>query len=296
MEHTMSFEHMDLTQRFIFDDADIRGEYVRLDHSLTELFKLHAYAPGVKILLGEMLSAAALLTATLKFEGKLILQARGDGQIPLIMAESTHDRKLRGIARGAEHATSQTFTELMSEGQLAITIDPIGGNRYQGIVTLEAESLAKSLDAYFEQSEQLGTRLWLACDGERAAGLLLQQLPIEVTKDPALRAQQWEHVTTLADTLKDDELLQLDSDTLLYRLFHEDEVRLFDPEPAEFSCSCSRERSFGAIASLARDDIQSLLQEMGEITVDCEFCNMQYRFDHSDFSELELQPDTPIQH
>jgi molecular chaperone Hsp33 len=294
----MPLDQKDLTQRFIFDDADIRGEYVRLDNSLTELFKLHAYAPGVKILLGEMLCASALLTATLKFEGKLILQARGEGQIPLIMAESTHDRKLRGIARGAEQATSQSFTELMSQGQLAITIDPIGGNRYQGIVSLEADSLAKSLDAYFDQSEQLSTRLWLACDGDRASGLLLQQLPAEVAKDPALRAQQWEHATTLADTLQDEELLQLDSDTLLYRLFHEDEVRLFDPEPAEFSCSCScsRERSYGAIASLPRDDIQSLLQEMGEITVDCEFCNMQYRFDHSDFSELELQPDAPVQH
>ena len=292
----MTKTQQDHSQRFIFGNADIRGEYVTLDQSLTELFKLHAYAPGVKMLLGELLCASALLTATLKFKGKLILQARGSGQVPLIMAESTHDRKLRGIARGAEHATSTAFCDLLSQGQLTITVDPDQGQRYQGIVSLEQHSLAHSLDRYFEQSEQLGTRFWLACDGNRATGLLLQQLPAEITKDPAPRAHQWEHVTALAETLKPDELLSLDSDSLLYRLFNQEEVRLFDQLPVSFECSCSRERSHSAVSALPREDIAELLQATGEITVDCEFCNMQYRFDRTHLDPEQTILPKPMAH
>jgi molecular chaperone Hsp33 len=291
----MTETHTDLTQRFIFETADIRGEFVNLSHTLLETCRPHAYAPGVRKLLGEMLSATALLTATLKFEGKLILQARGDGQIPLIMAESTHDRKLRAIARGAEQATSENFSELLAHGQLAITIDPHQGKRYQGIVSLQSESLASSLDSYFEQSEQLGTRLWLASDGERTAGLLLQQLPATINKDMASRADQWVNATTLAETLTVEELLSLDADVLLHRLYHEEEVRLFDPSPAQFECSCSRERSFNALASLPTNDLESLLEEQDHITIDCEFCTMQYRFTEADLGELLVHA-SPTQH
>ena len=291
----MTETHTDLTQRFIFETADIRGEFVNLSHTLSETCRAHAYAPGVRKLLGEMLSATALLTATLKFEGKLILQARGDGQIPLIMAESTHDRKLRAIARGAEQATSENFSELLANGQLAITIDPHQGKRYQGIVSLQSDSLASSLDSYFEQSEQLGTRLWLASDGERTAGLLLQQLPATINKDSASRADQWVNATTLAETLTTEELLSLDADVLLHRLYHEEEVRLFDPSPAQFECSCSRERSFNALASLPTSDLESLLEEQDHITIDCEFCTVQYRFSEADLGEL-LVHTSPTQH
>ena len=170
----------DRSLRFLFEQADIRGETVHLDDAYRDILAIHQYAPGVSRLLGEFLAASVLLSTTLKFEGKLILQARSEGEIPLLMVESNSALEIRAIARGAEQATSERFDRLLANGQLAITIDPEQGQRYQGIVPLVEDSLANSLDAYFRHSEQLGTRLWLAADGQRAAGLLLQQLPAEL--------------------------------------------------------------------------------------------------------------------
>ena len=208
----------DQARRFLFDGTDIRGECVQLDGPFGDILAVHQYAPGVGRLLGELLAAAALLRGILKFEGKLVLQARSQGQIPLLMAECSSAGELRGIARGADHATANDFGQLLGKGSLAITVDPAQGTRYQGIVPLSGDSLAHSLDAYFEQSEQLGTRLWLAAEGQRARGLLLQQLPAQLITDPEQRQQQWEHACTLASTIRAQDLLELDSQELLYRL------------------------------------------------------------------------------
>ncbi len=221
----------DQTRRFLFEQADIRGESVRLDTAFRDILAIHQYAPGVSRQLGELLAAAVLLSSTLKFEGKLVLQARSQGQIPLLMAECSSTGEVRGIARGAELATASQFEQLLGEGSLAITIDPREGQRYQGIAPLSGESLAQCLDAYFEQSEQLGTRFWLAADEQRAAGLLLQQLPAQLTTDPQERAQQWEHACALAATIAPQDLLELSTEQLLYRLYHEDALRLFAPAP-----------------------------------------------------------------
>ena len=184
----------DRSVRFLFDNADIRGETVHLQASLKDLLETHQYAPGVASLLGEFLAAAVLLSTTLKYEGKMILQARSEGQVPLLMAECSSELKLRGIARGAQQATSEEFGMLLARGQLVITIDPDKGQRYQGIVPLVENSLSRSLDAYFQQSEQLHTRFWLASDGERAAGMLLQQLPAQLQTEEAVRGEQWQHL------------------------------------------------------------------------------------------------------
>lgn len=276
----------DIARRFLFDQADIRGQYASLGRAYRDITGLHQYAPGVSRLMGEFLAASVLLSTTLKFEGRLILQVRSEGQVPLLMAECDHELQLRGIARGAQQATAEDNAQLLTNGQLAITLDPLHGQRYQGIVPLASHSLAQSLDAYFEQSEQLGTRLWLAADGERAAGLLLQQLPSQVEKDPQQREHQWQHACTLAATLQQQELLELDAAQLLQRLYHGDPVRLFDPAPVRFSCSCSRERSLAALASLDRPELAELLQEQGAISMDCEFCNQQYRFEQDDLAHL----------
>ncbi|RLQ20802.1 Hsp33 family molecular chaperone HslO [Seongchinamella sediminis] len=280
------------TQRFLFEDADIRGEIVHLDDCLGEITAIHQYAPGVNRLLGEFLAAAVLLATTLKFEGRLVLQARSQGQIPLLMAECDNDLNLRAIARGAQQATSDRFDQLLAGGQLAITVDPSSGRRYQGIVPLVGDSLAHSLDAYFRQSEQLGTRLWLACDGERAAGMLLQQLPAQRVEDSAQRDAQWEHVNALAATLETGELLQLAAPELVHRLYHEDPLRLFEPVPARFRCNCSRERTLNALSALPQEDIRELLEELGSITMDCEFCNQQYQFVEDDLGAI-LNIDDP---
>ena len=281
-----SLPSRDRTQRFIFEEADIRGEIVQLEDSYQNIVNLHQYAPGVNQLLGEFLAAAVLLATTLKFEGRLVLQARSEGQIPLLMAECDSALNLRAIARGAQEATSDRFGQLLTGGQLAITIDPSSGKRYQGIAPLAADSLAHSLDAYFLQSEQLGTRFWLACDGEQAAGMLLQQLPAQLVEDTAQRSAQWEHVNALAATLRPEELLSVSAPELVHRLYHEDPLRLFNPSPARFQCNCSRERTLNALSSLPREEIHELLEELGSITMDCEFCNQQYRFVEQDLADI----------
>jgi molecular chaperone Hsp33 len=276
----------DQSLRFLFEDADIRGETARLDTAYRNIVDLHQYAPGVCRLLGEFLAAAVLLSSTLKFEGKLVLQVRSEGQVPLLMVECSSALEVRAIARGAQQATSERFEQLLHNGQLAITIDPSSGNRYQGIVPLTGNSLAHSLDAYFEQSEQLKTRFWLAADQHRARGLLLQQLPTQVTTDPDEREHQWQHACSLAATIQADELLDFSPQELLYRLYHQDPVRLFTPSPVVFRCSCSRERTRHALSALNRAELEDLLEELGSITMDCEFCNQQYRFAREDLADI----------
>lgn len=268
----------DVSRRFLFEEADIRGETVRVDTALRAILDNHQYAPGVARLIGEFVAAAVLISSTLKFDGRLTLQARSRGQIPLLMAECNSELDVRAIARGAQEATAVNFEELIGEGQLAITVEPTEGQRYQGIVPLAGESLARCLDVYFEQSEQLHTRLALSCDGDVAAGLLLQQLPSNISQDPLVREEQWQHVCALATTISADELLSLPAADLLHRLYHQDRVRLFDPRGLRFHCSCSRERSLRALEALGRAEVDSILEEQGSVTMDCEFCNQRYIF------------------
>ena len=279
----------DYTQRFLFDDTDVRGEMVDLERSYSEVLAKHPYPEPVAQLLGEMLAAASLLCGTLKFDGLLVLQARSSGAVPLLMVECSSDREVRGIARYHEEQLTPgaTLAELMPEGVLAMTIDPANGQRYQGIVALDGIDLAECLSNYFASSEQLPTRFWLNANGRRARGLLLQQLPADRLKDPEAREASWQHLTTLADTLTAEELLGLNTETLLHRLYHEEQVRLFDPRPIRFHCSCSRERSAKALISLGQHDAEQLLGEQGgSVTIDCQFCNQRYLFDASDVTQL----------
>lgn len=285
----------DGTLRFLFEEADIRGQTVHLDRSFRDITEIHQYAPGVNQLLGEFLAAVTLLSSTLKFDGKLILQARSQGQVPLLMAECDRDYHLRAIARGAEQATARHFDQLLGSGQLVLTIDPDQGQRYQGIAPLDGESLAASLDAYFQQSEQLQTRFWLAANQHVASGMLLQQLPAQVTADQAVREQQWQHACTLAQTITERELLDLQAEQLLHRLFHQEPLRVFDPAPVEFSCDCSRERTFNALRTLGPNEVEDMLQDLGTIIMDCEFCNQQYQFVREDLGGiLQVAPDRTV--
>jgi len=279
----------DFTQRFLFDDTDVRGELADLRASYAEVLAKHPYPEPVAQLLGEMLAAAALLVGTLKFEGLLVLQARSSGAVPLLMVECSSVREVRGIARyhAEQIPPGAGLRELMPEGLLTLTVDPAQGQRYQGIVALQGESLADCLSGYFDSSEQLPTRFWLSADGRRARGFLLQQLPSDRQRDAETRAASWEHLLTLADTLTAEELLGLDNETLLHRLYHQEAVRLFEPMPLRFRCSCSRERSANALSSLGRADAEQLLSERrGLVVVDCQFCNQCYEFDASDIAQL----------
>ena len=281
----------DYKRRFLFETMDLRGEIVHLERTLEDIHAIHAYPAGVARLLGEFVAASVLLASTLKFRGSLTIQARSDRQVPLIMAECSSDLTVRAIARGAEEAVAHSFTELLGDGQLVLTVSPERGNRYQGIVPLENDSLAASIDAYFNQSEQLQTRLYLASDGQTAAGLLLQQLPAQLEKDAAQRREDWHRIGTLADTLSEKELLGVEEPRLLHRLFHEETVRLFDPEAVCFRCSCSQDRTLAALSTIGEAEIRSILQEQGSVTMDCEFCNQRYVFNEDELRGLSS--DTP---
>lgn len=280
---------IDHTQRFLFDDTDVRGELACLGESYRHVLAKHPYPQPVAQLLGEMLAAAALLVGTLKFDGLLVLQVRSSGAVPLLMIECSSEREVRGIARyhAEQIGADAGLRELMPDGVLAITIDPRQGQRYQGIVDLEGDSLADCLSNYFATSEQLATRFWLHADGQRARGLLLQQLPAERLREPEEREASWQHLLTLADTLSAEELLGLDNETVLHRLYHQESVRLFEPQALCFRCSCSRDRSARALISLGETDAQALLDEHdGQVVIDCQFCNERYAFDAADVTQL----------
>ncbi|WP_020207576.1 Hsp33 family molecular chaperone HslO [Gilvimarinus chinensis] len=273
----------DLLHRFIFDQCDIRGEIVTLEQSYQQVLDNNPYPTAVRELLGEFLAAVSLLSSTLKFDGVITLQARGEGAISLIMAECSHHNDVRAIVRPQPgQPMPESFIslpELLSNGVLVITLDPAIGERYQGIVPLEADTLAGCLEHYFKQSEQLATRFWLAANERACGGLLIQALPLQVASSEDVNREQWETAIALADTVTADELLGIGHDQLLYRLFNEQPVRLFSPAALKFHCSCSEERSVEALQSLGRDEVEQLLVEKGVITIDCQFCNQVYRFD-----------------
>ncbi len=284
----------DFTQRFIFDNTDVRGELASLEESYAHVLAKHTYPEPVAALLGELLAAASLLVNTLKFDGLLVLQARSKGPIPLLMVECSSDRELRAIARyeADQIHSGATFQELMPEGVLALTVDPNEGQRYQGLVALDGATLAECFSNYFVNSAQLPTRFWLYADGQRARGMLLQQLPADRITDTEEREASWQHVVALASTLTAEELLGLDNEIILNRLYHEEQVRLFDATDLQFKCSCTRARSEQALVSLGLADLQLLLAEKeGTIEIDCQFCNERYLFNEADIVQMFADQD-----
>jgi molecular chaperone Hsp33 len=274
----------DVLRRFLFEDLGVRGEWVKLTTSW-QASKQHQQGPQeAQQQLGQALAAVVMLSATIKFKGSMILQAQGDGDLRTLVAQSTHDRKIRGLIRSNDQVSTGSLETLFGQGRLVLTIEPECAQPYQGIVPLQGRNLAAALQTYFEQSEQLKTRLWLFANETHAAGLLLQELPSQGSNKA-----DWERIEILADTVTEQELLELDCEHLLYRLFNEEEVRLFDAEPVEFQCSCSRpviERTLRALGSGELDDI---LKEHGTIQVVCEFCSEHYLFDRIDVETLLAQ-------
>lgn len=276
----------DICQRFLFADADVRGEIVRLTRSYTDTVTNHAYPPAVSNLLGEFLAAAVLLGSAIKYDGRLVLQVRGDGELDLIMSECTSEGAIRGIARFDKVPESVDFDALTGDGLLVITVDSRRSDPYQGIVSLEGGSLAASLQTYFEQSEQLESWFYFAVDESQACGFLLQQLPGAASSDADAREQRWQHLLTLAQTLTSSEMLALNNEELLHRLYHQEEVKLFPSRQFHYQCSCSRERTAKALVSIGKDEVDSIVAEQGSVSIACEFCGTDYRFDASEIALL----------
>lgn len=299
----------DSIQRFIFDNADIRGEVVKLEESYQQVLANQALEPIVANLLGEFMAACTLLSSTLKFNGRVSIQARSSGPIAMIMAEASDDYVIRAVASVEGAVKGQLTSNDVAEGQrlslstllpdatMAITIEPEKGQRYQGIVALESDSLAECLESYFQQSEQLQTRFWLAADGQSASGFLLQALPMQLSESEEQRKLDWDHAESLATTLKEDELLSLDQETILHRLYHQDPVRLLTLSPVKFQCSCSRERTEKALISLGKPELDSIISEQGKVSIDCQFCLQQYIFTPADIERMfDDTSDSPTLH
>jgi molecular chaperone Hsp33 len=276
----------DSSLRFLFDNADIRGECVLLSDAFNEVIAAHCYSDSIKQLLGEFAAAAVLISNNLKYQGKIVLQARASGPLELVMMECTSDLQIRGIARGNLIAEAAVPLALLADGQLAITIEREGGQNYQGIVALESDTLAGALQNYFLQSEQLHTRFWLTAQKGRAAGMMLQQLPAQLQQEPATRQDQWDTACILAETVTPNELVELAPVVMLHRLFHEMPIRIFDPINVIFGCSCSHERSLSALSLLTEAELVELLKEEGAIMLHCDMCGTDYRFVQSDIPML----------
>ena len=282
--------HSDSSLRFLFEDADIRGEMVSLDASLAQITGSHEYSSTVRELLGQFAAAAVLISNNLKYRGRIVLQARSQSALSLVMVECTSNAEIRGIARGDIGAVASNPLTLVTGGQLALTIERDGGQRYQGIVSVDANSLATALDDYFVQSEQLNTRFWLTSNGTSAAGMMLQQLPAQRQQSAQDRQNQWENAVVLAETVTPTELAELAPAMLLHRLFNEETLRLFEPQSVVFHCSCSRERSLNALASLPLEELEDILTEQGVIDMTCEMCGAPYRFNRIDIPGLAEPP------
>lgn len=289
----------DQLQRFVFEHAPIRGELVRLGKTWRTTLDRHDYPPAVRNLLGELMAAAALLSASLKFNGSLILQIQGNGPVHLLVVEATSQRTLRGMAQWSQVPDSLSFPVLVGTGRFVMTIDPReSGQRYQGIVALEGDTVSAVLENYLLRSEQLDSRLWLVADTQHAAGMLLQKMP--GSPAPGEDTDMWERATQLGATLSHRELLDLPAQDIIHRLYHEEDVRLFESEAIRFQCSCTRDRVVNVLRMLGYDEVQSILRERGSIDVDCEFCNQHYNFDRVDVEQLfaaeNTSPVSPTRH
>ena len=277
-------ENQDILRRFIFEDLGIRGEWVRLQNSWQTAKAHQSYPPAAEALLGQALAAVTLLSATIKFKGSLILQAQGQGPIRTLVAQATQDRNIRGLVHcGAEVPVGDLSTQF-GEGYIVLTIETEQAEPYQGIAPLVGDNFAQALENYFMQSEQLPTRLWLFANQTHAAGLFLQQLPSAAPIEDA-----WEKITVLGDTVTAEEMFTLPAEEMLYRLFNEDQLRLFAPENVNFVCRCSSAKIEHTLYNLGRDELEQILQEQENIEVHCEFCNRHYVFDRVDVERILLQ-------
>lgn len=278
--------NQDQLHRYLFENYAVRGELVTVSNTWKEVLENHSYPLPVKNLLGELLVATSLLTATLKFAGDITVQVQGDGPMSLAVINGNNRQQMRGVARvQGEIADDASLKTLVGNGYLVITITPEEGERYQGVVGLEGETLAECLEDYFQRSEQLPTRLFIRTGdvkGQPAAGgMLLQVLPAQDTQ-----AEDFEHLAVLTETVKAGELFTLPANEVLWRLYHEEEVTLYDPQDVEFKCTCSRERCAGALKTLPDEEVDSILAEEGEIDMHCDYCGNHYLFNAMDIAEI----------
>lgn len=276
----------DQLHRYLFENLAVRGELVTASHTYQHMLENHQYPPEVQSLLGELLVATSLLTATLKFDGEITVQLQGDGPLRLAVINGNNRQEMRGMARlQGDINPGDGLQAMVGDGVMVITITPDEGERYQGVVALDGATLAECLEGYFMQSEQLPTRLFIRTgehDGRpAAAGMLLQVLPAQPNS-----AEDLMHLTQLTATIKGEELFSLPANDVLYRLYHQEEVTLYEPQAVSFHCTCSRERCAGALLTVNPDELEEMLEKDGGIEMHCDFCGASYAFDRVDVQAL----------
>jgi molecular chaperone Hsp33 len=291
----------DCLHRFLFEHYPIRGHIVHLDAAWRALLEHRQYPNVIRDTLGEAVAASVLLAATLKFDGTLSLQLQGQGPMHLMLAQCSSDLGVRAVARYREEPATSGLLALSGANNLTVTLENEDlSQRYQGVVPLEADRLAPSLQGYFENSEQLPTRLWLHADANGVSGMLLQRLSDDTFAgrksraigspaselDPDAVDDAWRRAQLMADTLKPEELRTLTDKQILQRVFAEDDVRMFESTPVFFRCRCSRERVISMLRSLGGEEIRSILAERGNVEVRCDFCNRAYQFDPVDVEHI----------
>lgn len=291
----------DFLRRFIFEQAPVRGEHVYLHESFLTIINQHPYPAPIRRLLGEALAVSALLSAIIKFEGRLTVQFRGNGHLKMLLAQCDNQCRLRGLVKWDGQITYEGLLRSFREGVLVIMLDQ-GANqkRYQGIVNWQGHSLAESIEGYFQHSEQLATKIWLAVNDTTAAGYLLQITPGSNqqlnAEELAQHQQQWSRIVETSISIQSEDLLQPQIETTLNKFYPEDEIRLFTPTPVEFHCTCSRERSETAIKLMGQAEAEEELKTHNSIVVTCEFCNQEYLFDRTDIERIFSEEPPPALH
>lgn len=278
----------DKLYRYLFQNRAVRGEWIRLNQTFNDTLNTHQYPKAVQNLLGEMMVATSLLTATLKFNGNITVQIQGDGALKLALVNGSDKQQIRALARlNGEINDEMTLQQMVGNGVLVITIAPTEGERYQGVIALDKPTVTECLEDYFVRSEQLQTQLVIRTgefDGQAiAAGMLLQIMP-----DGSGSPQDFEHLATLTATLKDEEIFGLTAEELLYRLYHEETVEIYAPQEVQFHCGCSAERSGAALMLVPDDEIAEMLAEhKGSIDIQCECCGTHYFFNQESIQKLK---------
>jgi len=292
----------DQLKKYLTEDRSVRIQAVRLDATWKAVQANHDYPPAITHLLGELVAASTLLAANIKFDGSLVLQIQGDGPIALLVVDCRSDLSLRATVKmreGHEVPTTGDMQSLLNpggNGRFIVVLDPQrklpGQQAYQGIVPLEGNTVAEALQHYMKASEQLDTRLWLSANADHAAGMLVQRLPhhgggeTDRALTEQVAAETWDRINALAGTLKRDEILATDIDTLIHRLFWEETLIAFDPQPVSWHCPCTRERVANMLRSLGEAEVDSILEERGQVDVACDFCGKPYKFDTVDCAAL----------
>ncbi|QHQ19736.1 Hsp33 family molecular chaperone HslO [Pectobacterium brasiliense] len=286
----------DQLHRYLFENYAVRGELVTVNETYQRILTNHDYPAAVQTLLGEMLVATSLLTATLKFSGDITVQLQGDGPLKLAVINGNHQQQMRGVARlQGDIAPGSSLKEMVGNGYLVITITPTDGERYQGVVGLEGETVAECLESYFQQSEQLPTRLFIRTgqhDGKQAAaGMLLQVLPAQDAD-----RNDFDHLAQLTTTVKADELFTLPATEVLYRLYHQEEVTVYEPQDVEFRCHCSRDRCADALMTLSDQEVNEMIEQDGEIDMHCDYCGTHYLFNSLDIRAIRQDSSGSLLH